>query len=148
MMAGRARQGVGVPRLARQHRLDRSDGEARRQGGDLVAALAEGGAQAKLAAACIRGGLEGVEIGRGMHPQQILAARFRGGRNGELPHKAGDFHEVLQAPLGLGAFRQPAAGLDEAADGQGQRILPATMPEAAFVGEEGGRHGGSFPGEG
>jgi len=55
--------------------------------------------------------------------------------------QARDLDQVPQAPLGFRVFGQAAGdGLDQARNWQGERIVAAAMPEAAFVGEEGGFH--------
>ena len=133
----RARQGIGVSRLPAQDGHDRADGKARRKGGDFITAATEGGAQAKFPAACIRCRLEGIKIACRMDAQQILAAGLGRSADIKIADQARHIQQVLQAPLGFGVFGQATAGLDKAAHRQGQGVVAAAMPEAAFVGEEG-----------
>ncbi len=77
-----------------------------------------------------------------MDAEEVIAGGLGGGADVEVAGEAGDAGQVQQAALGLGAFGQTRAGLDEGADGEGEGISAPAVPEGAFVGEEGGGHGG------
>ncbi len=144
MVPRRAGKRVGVARLAGQHGPHGGLRQTGRKRRNLVAARTEGGAQAQLAAARVGGGLEGREVAFRVDAQQVL---LRGGvraAHRQVPGQAGDFDQVAQATLCLGVLGQAAGhGLDQTGDGKREGIVAATMPEAAFVREEGGRHEGT-----
>ena len=105
MVARRAAQHIGIVDLAREHGVEAFDGSACREQRNLVTALAHGGEGAGVAAAGIADGLDVVDMGLGVEPQNfdgLCRARLDGH---EVVKQAADLDQVAEPPLGLGVFR-------------------------------------------
>ena len=140
VVPGGAAQRIGVARPAGDDGVDRFDGKACGQCREFEAALAEGGEQAKLAAARIAHALEFVDIAGGVDAQQILARGGRCAAHFKVLVQPRGPHQIEQAALGSGRIGAVAARrrLDPVADGKEQRLHPGAVPEGTLIGQEQG----------
>ena len=137
VVAGGTHQRVAVVDRTRDHRVHHRDGAARGEAGDLVAAVPEGSALPRLAAALGRERDDPLDVLGSVDPEQLLPGRRPGPDGSEIVKDSRHFHEISQAPLALRALRM-LRGLHPEAGRIPQRGAAGVVPHVELVEEKAG----------
>jgi hypothetical protein len=140
VMAGRARQRIGIAQFTPHDRINRLRREPRGNTRNIIATRSDGRLEAQVTAVLGAQFREAVEIGGGVDAQKVLTRQHRRGAHVQHAGEARDVHQALQPALAVRALAESGGigRLHPAAHGEEQRKGLAEMPKALLVMEKTG----------